>query len=150
MQRWLAQWSLSLPGVFQGELDDNGISGQRNWLPVVPCVSSMGRDLLITMVGDLSNGSYLRSQWDLFLGVVLYLFGFFTHIHLFGLDPSVKVWNVGFLVLNPSSNSSPHKESRILKFVWYWNLFQINYKWIFLYVFFTLRPMRYMIELDSA
>ena len=55
-----------------------------------PCVSAIGRALLITSVGDLSNGSYLRLPRDLFLGVVFHLNGFFTHIHLLGQTHLLK------------------------------------------------------------
>ena len=75
---------------------------------MVPCVSAMGKALLINSVGVLSNGSYLRLPRDLFLGVVFHLTGFFTHIHLFGPDPSIKEWFVGPFVLSPSSSSSPY------------------------------------------
>ena len=81
---------------------------EENWLPVVPCVFAMGKSLLITSVGSLGSGSYLGPLWNLFLGVVFYSSGFFTHIHIFGLDPSIKIWSTGPLVLNPSSSSSPY------------------------------------------
>ena len=50
------------------------------------------------------------SLWDLFLGIVFYLSSFFTHIHLFRLDPSAKVQFVVLLILDPSLSSSPHKD----------------------------------------
>ena len=74
---------------------------------MVPYVSYMERDLLISSVGDPSNNSYLRSPRDLFLGVVFYLSSFFTHIHLFGPDPFIKIRFVGPSVLDSSSSSSP-------------------------------------------
>ena len=78
-----------------------------NWLPMVLCVSFMRRALLITSIGDHSNGSYLRSPQDLFLGFVFNLSGFFTHIRFFGPDPSIKVRSIGPLVLSSSSSSPP-------------------------------------------
>ena len=46
---------------------------KENWLPVVSCVSSTEKDLLIITVVNLSGGNYLRSPPNLFLGVVFYL-----------------------------------------------------------------------------
>lgn len=76
---------------------------------MVPCVSAMGRALLITLVGSLGNGSYFGPPQDLFLGVVFYSLGLLTHIRLFGPDLSIKVRSVGPLVLSPSSCSSFHQ-----------------------------------------
>jgi len=56
-------------------------------LPVVPCVSDMGKVLLITSTVDLGDGGWSKPPWDLPQGVIFHSTGLFTHIHAFGLGP---------------------------------------------------------------
>jgi len=112
---------------------------------MVPYVSSMGRELLITMVGDLSNGCYL--SMGLILGSCLLSLRFLYSYPPFWVGPICQGSIDGLLVLDPSSSSSPHKDHS------YYDTeicFTLIISVFLLYVFCTFGPMQYMIELDFA